>query len=94
MYPLVRELAVDDPHDRALQDLIGELSTQSKTLRRLWRAHDVRPHGTGIKRFHHPAVDEVSLAHSGAHQRRVLVDDGVSSRSRRTVRSEISLHAV
>ena len=52
-----------DPHDRGLQNLVGELSTQSQTFRRLWGAHDVRTHGTGTKRFNHPDVGEITLAY-------------------------------
>jgi hypothetical protein len=52
-----------DPHDRGLQDLVGELSTQSETFRRFWAAHDVRTHGTGTKRFHHPDIGELTLAY-------------------------------
>jgi transcriptional regulator with XRE-family HTH domain len=53
---VMRAEAGRDPHDRGLQDLIGELSTRSDTFRRLWAAHDVRTHGTGTKRFNHPVV--------------------------------------
>jgi len=60
---IMRAEAGRDPHDRGLQDLVGELSTQSKTFRRLWGAHDVRTHGTGTKRFHHPDVGELTLAY-------------------------------
>jgi transcriptional regulator with XRE-family HTH domain len=59
----MRTQAGRDPHDRGLQDLVGELSTQSETFRRLWAAHDVRTHGTGTKRFHHPDVGELTLAY-------------------------------
>src|SRR3954449_5973109 len=60
---IMRAEAGLDPHDRGLQDLVGELSTRSETFRRLWAAHDVRTHGTGTKRFHHPVVGEVTLAY-------------------------------
>jgi transcriptional regulator with XRE-family HTH domain len=60
---IMRAEAGRDPHDRGLQDLVGELSTQSKTFRRLWGAHDVRTHGTGTKRFNHPDVGEITLAY-------------------------------
>lgn len=60
---IMRAEAGRDPHDRALQDLVGELSTQSETFRRLWGAHDVRTHGTGTKRFHHPVAGELVLAY-------------------------------
>ncbi len=60
---IMRAEAGRDPHDRGLQELVGELSTQSETFRRLWAAHDVRTHGTGVKRFHHPVVGDLSLAY-------------------------------
>ena len=60
---IMRAEAGRDPHDRAMQDLVGELSTQSETFRRLWGAHDVRSHGSGTKRFIHPLVGEVTLAY-------------------------------
>ncbi|WIG19153.1 helix-turn-helix transcriptional regulator [Kocuria rosea] len=50
-----------DPHDRALSDLIGELSTRSLEFRTRWAAHNVRAHSTGIKHFHHPVVGELRL---------------------------------
>ena len=52
-----------DPHDRVLQDLVGELSTRSETFRRLWADHNVRTHGSGTKRFNHPVVGELTLAY-------------------------------
>jgi transcriptional regulator with XRE-family HTH domain len=60
---MMRAEAGRDPHNRALQDLVGELSTQSDTFRRLWAAHDVRTHGAGTKRFQHPVVGELTLAY-------------------------------
>jgi transcriptional regulator with XRE-family HTH domain len=60
---IMRADAGRDPHDRGLQDLVGELSTQSETFRRLWGTHDVRTHGAGTKRFHHPDVGELALAY-------------------------------
>lgn len=60
---IMRAEAGRDPHDRGLQDLVGELSTQSETFRRLWGTHDVRTHGAGTKRFHHPDVGELTLAY-------------------------------
>ncbi|WP_432511541.1 helix-turn-helix domain-containing protein [Kineococcus sp. SYSU DK001] len=60
---VMRADAGRDPHDRAMQDLVGELSTRSEVFRRLWGSHDVRTHGTGTKRFHHPVVGEVTLAY-------------------------------
>lgn len=60
---IMRAEAGRDPHDKALQDLVGELSTRSDVFRRLWAAHDVRTHGAGVKRFRHPVVGEVTLAY-------------------------------
>ncbi|TMS51138.1 helix-turn-helix transcriptional regulator [Mycobacterium sp. DBP42] len=60
---IMRAEAGRDPHHRGLQDLVGELSTQSETFRRLWGTHDVRTHGAGTKRFHHPDVGELTLAY-------------------------------
>ncbi len=68
---IMRTEAGRDPHDRGLQDLVGELSTRSETFRRLWAAHDVRTHGTGTKRFHHPVVGRAHPRLRGArHHRR------------------------
>ncbi len=60
---IMRAEAGRDPHDRELQDLVGELSTQSETFRQLWADHNVRTHGTGTKRFHHPVVGELTFAY-------------------------------
>ncbi|GAA3967765.1 helix-turn-helix transcriptional regulator [Actinomadura viridis] len=60
---IIRAEAGRDPHDRGLRDLVGELSTHSQTFRRLWGAHDVHILGAGTKRFHHPEVGELVLAH-------------------------------
>jgi transcriptional regulator with XRE-family HTH domain len=60
---VMRSEAGRDPHDRALQELVGELSTRSETFRTLWGAHNVRTHGSGTKRFNHPVVGEVVLAY-------------------------------
>jgi hypothetical protein len=53
----------DDPHDRQLQDLVGELSTLSKEFRRRWSSHEVRLHGAGSKLFHHTLVGNLDLAY-------------------------------
>ncbi|MFI6576811.1 helix-turn-helix transcriptional regulator [Nocardiopsis sp. NPDC050513] len=51
------------PNDRALRELIGELSTVSAEFRIRWAAHDVRIHHGGVKRFHHPAVGPLELTY-------------------------------
>lgn len=60
---IMRAEAGRDPHNKLLQDLVGELSTRSDVFRRLWGAHDVRTHGSGTKRFTHPVVGELTLAY-------------------------------
>ncbi|MGC5168801.1 helix-turn-helix domain-containing protein [Luteimicrobium sp. DT211] len=60
---VMRAEAGRNPHDAAMQDLVGELSTRSDTFRTLWAAHDVRIHGAGTKRFQHPVVGELVLAY-------------------------------
>jgi len=59
----LRSEAGRDPYDRALSDLVGELSTQSETFRTRWAAHNVRFHNTGVKRIHHPIVGELTLTY-------------------------------
>jgi transcriptional regulator with XRE-family HTH domain len=49
----LRTAAGRNPHDKALHDLVGELSTRSDEFGRRWSAHNVRTHGTGVKHFHH-----------------------------------------
>jgi MmyB-like transcription regulator ligand binding domain len=57
----LRSEAGRDPFDRDLQDLIGELSTQSEAFRTSWAAHNVHLHTTGVKHLHHPVVGELHL---------------------------------
>jgi transcriptional regulator with XRE-family HTH domain len=59
---ILRWAAGRDPYDRYLSDLVGELATQSEAFRARWAAHDVRFHNSGVKRFHHPVVGELSLS--------------------------------
>ena len=58
---VLRTEAGRNPHDRELSNLIGELSTRSANFRTWWAAHNVRFHRTGVKRFHHPVVGDVTL---------------------------------
>ena len=59
---VLRAEAGRSPHDRALSNLVGELSTRSENFRSWWAAHNVRFHRSGVKRFHHPAVGDLTLA--------------------------------
>ncbi|WP_203732386.1 helix-turn-helix domain-containing protein [Paractinoplanes durhamensis] len=58
---MLRTEAGRDPYDRALTDLVGELSTRSEEFRTRWAAHDVRLHRTGRKQFRHPVVGDLDL---------------------------------
>jgi len=60
---ILRTEAGRDPHDRAMHDLVGQLSTLSGEFRRRWSSHDVRLHGTGTKTFHHRAVGDLELTY-------------------------------
>ena len=51
-----------NPYDRALSDLVGQLSTRSEEFRVRWATHDVKFHRTGTKEFHHPLVGDLTLA--------------------------------
>jgi transcriptional regulator with XRE-family HTH domain len=64
-----------NPYDRALSDLVGELSTRSEEFRVRWASHDVRLHRSGIKRLHHPLVGDLTLSYEGLE---LLGDDGLT----------------
>jgi transcriptional regulator with XRE-family HTH domain len=72
---ILRAEAGRDPYDRELSDLIGELSTRSEPFRTLWAAHNVRTHDTGIKRFHHPVVGELTV---GFEAMELVADPGLT----------------
>jgi transcriptional regulator with XRE-family HTH domain len=61
----LRAEAGRDPYHRGLSDLVGELSTRSEEFRVRWATHDVRFHRTGVKRFHHPVVGDLTLTYEG-----------------------------
>lgn len=60
---ILRAEAGRDPYDRALQDLIGELSTRSEEFRVRWAAHNVQVHWSGVKNFRHPVVGDLTVAY-------------------------------
>jgi len=59
----LRLLAGQDPTDRALTELVGELATFSTDFRTWWGGHTVCTHNTGTKRINHPIVGEMTLAY-------------------------------
>jgi Helix-turn-helix. len=59
----LRTEAGRDPYDKALTDLVGELSTRSDEFRTRWATHDVRLHRSGVKHIQHPVVGELHLSY-------------------------------
>ena len=59
----LRLLAGQDPTDKALMALVGELATRSSDFRTWWGGHTVRTHNTGTKKINHPVVGEMTLAY-------------------------------
>ena len=58
---MLRLEAGRNPCDRALIELVGELSTRSEIFRARWASHDVRFHRSGQKRLRHPVVGQLDL---------------------------------
>lgn len=63
MVAVLRAAAGRDPYDKALSDLVGELSTRSEEFRTLWATHDVLFHRTGRKNLHHPVAGDLDLTY-------------------------------
>ena len=57
----LRIQAGQNPYDKELSNLIGELSTRSDEFRTRWADHEVHVHRHGNKRFRHPVVGELEL---------------------------------
>lgn len=57
----LRAEAGRDPYDRALTDLVGELSTRSQEFRVRWAAHDVTYYRSGVQPFRHPIAGDLTL---------------------------------
>ncbi|HST84020.1 MAG TPA: helix-turn-helix transcriptional regulator [Kineosporiaceae bacterium] len=58
---MLRLEAGRNPHDKALVELVGELSTRSELFRRRWASQDVKFHRSGRKRLRHPVVGRLDL---------------------------------
>ncbi|KOT60374.1 MULTISPECIES: helix-turn-helix transcriptional regulator [Streptomyces] len=58
---LLRAEAGREPRDRALRELVGELSALSPEFRSRWAAHDVLMRHDGVKRLRHPQVGHREL---------------------------------
>ena len=58
----LRAEAGNNPYDRDLTDLVGELSTRSEEFATRWVAHNVRFHRSGLKDIHHHVVGDLHLS--------------------------------
>src|SRR3954470_5706813 len=58
---MLRLEAGRNPHDKAIIELVGELSTRSELFRRRWASQDVQFHRSGQKRLRHPVVGRLDL---------------------------------
>jgi hypothetical protein len=58
---LLHAAAARDPHDQALINLIGQLSTQSDAFRTLWASHHVLKYRSGAKHYRHPLVGDLTF---------------------------------
>ncbi|WP_052460548.1 helix-turn-helix transcriptional regulator [Microbacterium gorillae] len=63
----LRYVAAQFADDLRLAELVGELSMNSPEFARLWAGHDVRLCTSGVKRFRHPQVGELSLGFEVLH---------------------------
>ena len=75
-----------NPYDKALSDLIGELSTRGDTFRQRWARHEVRRHRAGAKRLNHPLVGQLTFTYEtmelAADEGLYLIACGVAPGSR------------
>ncbi|MBM7489387.1 transcriptional regulator with XRE-family HTH domain [Micromonospora luteifusca] len=77
-YPAWRSVAADsvaalrtyagrNPYDRALTDLVGELSTRSEAFRTWWATHNVKLHHTATKTMRHAIAGDLELTGEALH---------------------------
>jgi hypothetical protein len=57
----LRIQAGKSPQDAALNQLVGELATNSTAFSTRWARHDVRLHQTATKRLHNTLIGEIEL---------------------------------
>jgi hypothetical protein len=63
----LRFVAGQYPDDRALAELVGELSVKSSEFAALWAKHTVRLCSRGTKHLHHPEVGDLDLDYQALH---------------------------
>lgn len=56
--------AVRGADPEALEALVHDLSRQSPEFEQMWRDHDVRTHGEGLKRLRHPTLGDIAFEYS------------------------------
>ena len=71
----LRTEAGRNPYDRALTDLVGELSTRSEPFRQWWATHNVRLHTSATKLMHHPVVGDIEVTGEALA---VIADEGLT----------------
>jgi hypothetical protein len=71
----LRAEAGQNPYDKGLTDLIGELSTRSEEFRVRWAGHDVHQHRSGNKRLYHPVVGDLELSYEAMQ---LATDEGLT----------------
>ena len=87
-----------DPDDHKVAALVGELFERSLDFRRLWARYDVQVKTSGVKRFRHPEVGELSLTYetlsvnSASGQQLLIYQAEAGSGSERALRRLDSLH--
>lgn len=88
----LRLIAGRHPDDRALAELIGELTTKSAEFSRLWKSHPVRGCAHHTREYRHPVVgpltltDELLVLPDDDGQRLVIFSAEPGSPSRSTLR--------
>jgi transcriptional regulator with XRE-family HTH domain len=63
----LRFVAGQYPEDRALAELVGELSVKSTEFAALWAKHTVQLCSRGTKHLHHPEVGDLDLDYQALH---------------------------
>lgn len=63
----LRFVAAQYPDDRALAELVGELSMHSPEFAALWAKHVVKLCSSGSKHLHHPEVGDLSTHYQALH---------------------------
>jgi transcriptional regulator with XRE-family HTH domain len=63
----LRFVAAQYPDDRALVELVGELSVKSTEFAGLWAKHTVQLCSSGTKHLHHPEIGDLDLDYEALH---------------------------